>query len=125
MERIKEELIAIVAMLRDCHLSVEHKRAFIRTDGIPMLYVKAKTRKHYLHIEGMIVGDELRFYCKLTKSERNKHAHKNELIGWDNLYNEQPHIHYDEDERREYQEERISWEEIRATIERLERQDGN
>ncbi len=42
------------------------------------------------------------------------------MIGWDNLYNEQPHIHYDDDERREYREERISWEEIRTTIERVE-----
>ena len=125
MERIQEELSEIVTMLRDWQLSVERKKAFVRTDGVPMLYVRAKMRKHYLHIEGMIVGDELRFYCKLTKSERNKHAHKDELIGWDNLYNERPHIHYDEDERREYREEKISWEEIRATIERLGRHDGN
>lgn len=125
MGRIEEELIEIVTMLRDWQLIVERKKAFIRTDGVPMLYVRAKTRKHYLHVEGMIIGNELRFYCKLTKSERNKHAHKDELIGWDNLYNEWPHVHYDEDERREYREEKISWEEIRATIERLERRDGN
>ena len=125
MGRIEEELIEIVTMLRDWQLSVERKKASIRTDGVPMLYVRAKTRKHYLHVEGMIIGNELRFYCKLTKSERTKHAHKDELIGWDNLYNERPHVHYDEDERREYREEKISWEEIRATIERLERRDDN
>lgn len=125
MERIEEALGEIVTMLRDWQLSVERKKAFVRTDGVPMLYVRAKTREHYLHVEGMIINDELRFYCKLTKSERNKHAHKDELIGWDNLYNERPHIHYDEDDRREYQEERISWEEIRATIEKLEGRDGN
>lgn len=125
MGRIEEELIEIVTMLRDWQLIVELKKAFIRTDGVPVLYVRAKTRKHYLHVEGMIIGNEPRFYCKLTKSERNKHAHKDELIGWDNLYNEWPHVHYDEDERREYREEKISWEEIRATIERLERRDGN
>lgn len=125
MERIEKELSEIVTMLRDWQLSVERRRAFTRTDGIPMLYVRAKTREHYLHVEAMIVGDELRFYCKLTRSGRNKHAHKDELIGWDNLYNERPHVHYDEDKRREYREERIRWEEIRATIERLEEQDGN
>lgn len=125
MERIEEELNEIVTMLSDWQLSVEHKKVFIRTNRVPMLYIRAKTREHYLHIEGMIVGNELRFYCKLTKSERNKHAHKDELIGWDNLYNEQPHIHYDEDERREYRQEMIGWEEIRATIERLEGQGDN
>ena len=125
MGRIEEELGEIVTMLGDWQLSVERKMAFIRSDGAPMLYVRAKTREHYLHVEGMIVGDELRFYCKLTKSERNKHAHRDELIGWDNLYNERPHIHYSEDARREYREKRISWEEVKATIERLEGHSGN
>ena len=84
--------------------------------------LEQRTRVRYEH---KVSSYELRFYYKLTKSERTKHAHKDELIGWDNLYNERPHVHYDEDERREYREEKISWEEIRATIERLERRDDN
>ncbi len=64
MGRIEEELSEIVTMLGDWQLSIEREMAFIRSDGAPMLYVRAKTREHYLHIEGMIVGNELRFYCK-------------------------------------------------------------
>jgi hypothetical protein len=92
----------------------------MRTDGLPMLYLKARTQAHYLHIEGMVVENELRCYCKLTKSERNKHSYKDETIGWDNLYNHRPHVHFDEDARREYRQGRIEWDEIRSAIEGLE-----
>lgn len=101
-------------------VQIERAMTFTRADGKPMLYLKAKTRKHYLHVEGLMVNGELRFYCKLTQSTRNKHSHKDEIIGWDNLYNAQPHIHYDNGKRREYRMEPITWQEIKQTIGKLE-----
>ena len=101
---------------------IEYKRAFIRGDGLPMLYVKAKSDKYYVHIEGIIKEQELKCYIKLTEDNKNKHSHKDEIIGWDNLYEDRPHIHFDEDEKREYREEEISWDEIKETIIKIMRE---
>jgi len=121
LKRLEEELQEIERVLnRWGFASIEYRRVFLRTDGLPMLYLKARTEAHYLHIEGMVVENELRFYCKLTKSRRNKHSHKDEIIGWDNLYNDRPHVHFNEDARREYRQERIEWDEIRSAIEGME-----
>ena len=95
---------------------IEYKRAFIRGDGLPMLYVKAKSDKYYIHIEGIIKEQELKCYIKLTEDNKNKHSHKDEIIGWDNLYEDRPHIHFDEDKKRDYREDEISWDEIKETI---------
>lgn len=114
---IERELNNIVQMLRKWDISkIEYKRAFIRGDGLPMLYVKAKSDKYYAHIEGIIKEQELKYYIKLTENDKNKHSHKDEIIGWDNLYENRPHIHFDEDEKREYREEEISWDEIKEKI---------
>ena len=64
-------------MLREWGIfKVEYKRAFIRGDGVPMLYVKAKSSTYYVHIEGIIKEQELKCYMKLTESDKNKHSHK-------------------------------------------------
>lgn len=99
---------------------VERQQVFFRTDGIPMLYIRAKTQHYYLHIEGMPTRGQMQWYAKLTRSARNKHGHKEEIIGWDNLYHEQPHVHFDEDQRREYRAQPLTWDEIRQTLARLE-----
>lgn len=120
---IERELKKIVEVLRNWDLfKVEYKRAFIRGDGLPMLYVKAKSDKYYVHIEGIIKEQELKCYIKLTEDNKNKHSHKDEIIGWDNLYEDRPHIHFDEDEKREYREEEISWDEIKETIIKIMRE---
>ena len=117
MERIEKELENIVEVLRKWGIfKVEYKKAFIRGDGVPMLYVKAKSSKYYVHIEGVIKEQELKCYTKLTENNKNKHSHKDEIIGWDNLYEDHPHIHFNDDERREYMEEEISWGEIKEKI---------
>ena len=114
---IERELTNIVEMLRKWDIfKIEYKRAFIRGDGLPMLYVKAKSDKYYVHIEGIIKEQELKCYIKLTEDNKNKHSHKDEIIGWDNLYEDRPHIHFNEDEKRAYREEEISWDEIKETI---------
>jgi hypothetical protein len=99
---------------------IERQQIFMRTDGIPMLYIRAKTQHYYLHIEGMMKMGHVRWYAKLTQSIRNKHAHKDEIIGWDNLYHERPHVHFDEDQRREYHTQPLTWNDIRETLARLE-----
>lgn len=96
-----------------------YKRAFIRSDGLSMLYVKAKSSRYYIHIEGIIKGEELRCYIKLTENDKNKHSHKDEIIGWDNLYEDRPHIHFKEDKKREYREEKIRWSEIREKVQEI------
>ncbi len=117
MEMIERELTNIVEVLRKWDIfKIEYKKAFIRGDGLPMLYVKAKSDKYYAHIEGIIKEQELECYIKLTEDNKNKHSHKDEIIGWDNLYEDRPHIHFDEDEKREYREDEISWDEIKETI---------
>ena len=117
LERIERELENIVEVVKKWDIfKVEYKRAFIRGDGLPMLYVKAKSGKYYVHIEGVINEQELKCYTKLTENDKNKHSHKDEMIGWDNLYEDRPHIHFNEDERREYGEEEMSWDEIRERI---------
>ena len=118
---LRQQMNRIEVILRQwAHATVERKMVFVGTDGVPRLYMKARTRFHCLHVEGMISSGEFRFYAKLTKSGRNKHAHRDEIIGWDNLYHDRPHIHYNEDERREYRTEAISWAEIETTIRELE-----
>ncbi len=87
-----------------------------------MLYVKAKSNKYYVHVEGIIKERELKCYIKLTEDAKNKHSHKNEIIGWDNLYEDRPHIHFDGDEKREYRAEEISWDEIKETIIKIMRE---
>ena len=72
--------------------------------------------QYYVHIEGIIKGEELKCYTKLTKNDKNKHSHKDEIIGWDNLYEDRPHIHFNEDEKREYREEEICWDEIKEKV---------
>jgi hypothetical protein len=89
-------------------------------NAYPMLYIRAKTQRYYLHIEGMMKTGHVRWYAKLTQSIRNKHAHKDEIIGWDNLYHERPHVHFDEDQRREYHTQPLTWNDIRETLARLE-----
>jgi hypothetical protein len=56
---------------------------------------------------------EVQWYTKLTQSVCNKRGHKEEIIGWDNLYHERPHLHFDEDRRREYRTQLLTWSEIR------------
>ena len=117
MERIDRELKNIVKVLRRWGIfKVEYKRAFIRGDGLSMFYVKAKSNKYYVHIECITIGEELKCYIKLTENDKNKHGHKEEIIGWDNLYEDRPHIHFNEDEKREYREEEISWDQIKEKI---------
>ena len=123
MEMIERELTNIVEVLRKWDIfKIEYKRAFIRGDGLPMLYVKAKSDKYYVHIEGIIKEQELKCYIKLTEDNKNKHSHKDEIIGWDNLYGARPHIHFDGDKEREYREEEISWDEIKETIIKIMRE---
>ena len=117
MKRIERELGDILKVVKEWEtFRVEYKRAFIRSDGLPMFYVKAKSNKYYVHIEGIIKGEELKCYTKLTENDKNKHGHKDEIIGWDNLYEDRPHIHFNEDEKREYREEGICWDEIKEKI---------
>ena len=121
MKRLEEELQKIEDVLEEWHfVRIERKMTFIRTDGLPMLYLRARTKSHYLHIEGIVREDKFGFYCKLTKSNRNKHSHRDEIIGWDNLYNDKPHIHFDEDKERDYRDEEIIWEEIENMIREME-----
>ncbi|RZN37488.1 MAG: hypothetical protein EF813_05735 [Methanosarcinales archaeon] len=123
MELIEKELKNVVEVLRKWDIfRIEYKRAFIRGDGLPMLYVKAKSDKYYVHIEGIIKEQELKCYIKLTEDNKNKHSHKDEIIGWDNLYEDRPHIHFNEDEKREYREDEISWDEIKETIIKIMRE---
>lgn len=125
MERIERELGDILKVLEELEsFKVVYKRAFIRSDGIPMLYIKAKGSKYYVHIEGIIKGEELKCYIKLTENDKNKHSHKDEIIGWDNLYEERPHIHFNEDEKREYREEKIRWSEIKEKVMEIMRKEG-
>ena len=120
---IEKELKNVVEVLRKWDIfKVEYKRAFIRGDGVPMLYVKAKSDKYYVHIEGIIKKQELKCYIKLTEDDKNKHSHKNEIIGWDNLYEDRPHIHFDEDKKREYRDTELSWDEIKETIIKIMRE---
>ena len=117
MKRIERELEDILKVVNEWEtFKVEYKRAFIRSDGLPMLYLKARSNKYYVHIEGIIKGEELKCYIKLTENDKNKHGHKDEIIGWDNLYEDRPHIHFNEDERREYMKEELSWDEIKEKI---------
>jgi hypothetical protein len=118
LRRIERELEDILKVVNEWEtFKVEYKRAFIRSDGLPMLYVKAQSSdKYYVHIEGIIKGEELKCYTKLTENDKNKHSHKDEKIGWDNLYEDRPHIHFNEDEKREYREEEMCWEEIKEKI---------
>jgi len=116
LAKIEKELEEIVKALREWGLTIEYKMAFIRSDGLPMLYVKAKREKYYVHIEGIIKGKELKCYTKLTENDKNKHSHKDEIIGWDNLYEDRPHIHFNEDEKIEYREEEICWDEIKEKV---------
>jgi len=101
-------------------VQVERQQVFLRTDGIPMLYIRARTQRYYLHVEGMPKAAQVHWYAKLTESARNKHGHKDEIIGWDNLYHERPHLHFDEDRRRAYRTQPLTWSEIRETLARLE-----
>lgn len=57
------------------------------------------------------MNEELGFYAKWTKSPRNKHGHHKEIIGWDNLYHDVPHIHLKEDAIRE-NKTTITWEDV-------------
>ena len=117
MKRIERELEDILKVVKEWEtFKVVYKRAFIRSDGLPMLYLKARSNKYYVHIEGIIKGEELKCYIKLTENDKNKHGHKDEIIGWDNLYEDRPHIHFNEDEKREYREEGIYWNEIKEKI---------
>lgn len=117
MKRIERELEDILKVVKEWEtFKVEYKRAFIRSDGLPMLYLKARSNKYYVHIEGIIKGEELKCYIKLTENDKTKHGHKDEIIGWDNLYEDRPHIHFNEDEKREYREEGIYWNEIKEKI---------
>ncbi len=101
-------------------VQIERKLVFVRTDGLPMLYIRARTPHHYLHVEGMLRAEQVQWYARLTQNARNKHGHKEEIIGWDNLYHELPHLHFDEDRRREYRAYPLTWREIRDTLARLE-----
>ena len=101
-------------------MHVERQQVFVRTDGIPMLYIRAKTQRYYRHVEGMMKAGEVHWYAKLTPGVRNKHGHQEEIIGWDNLYHERPHLHFDEDRRREYRTQPLTWGEIRETLAHLE-----
>jgi hypothetical protein len=117
LERIERELEDILKVVKEWEtFKVVYKRVFIRSDGLQMFYVKAQSDKYYVHIEGIIKGEELKWYTKLTENDKNKHSHKDEIIGWDNLYEDRPHIHFNEDEKREYREEGIYWDEIKEKI---------
>jgi len=121
LEQLQAECDQISQVLENwTFVQIERKTVFLRTDGIPMLYMCARTKGYYLHIEGMLKAGQVRWYVKLTSSARNKHGHKDEIIGWDNLYHERPHVHFDEDRRREYRAHPIPWDEIRETLSRLE-----
>ena len=86
MKRIERELEDILKVVKEWEtFKVEYKRAFIRSDGLPMLYLKARSNKYYVHIEGIIKGEELKCYIKLTENDKTKHGHKDEIIGWDNF----------------------------------------
>jgi hypothetical protein len=122
LKRIERELEDILNVVKEWRIfKVEYKRAFIRSDGLPMLYVKAKSNKYYVHIEGIIKGEELKCYVKLTENDKNKHSHKDEIIGWDNLYEDRSHIHFNEDEKREYREKEIRCSEIKEKIREIMR----
>ena len=60
---------------------IERQQVFVRTDGIPILYIRAQTQRYYLHVEGMLKAGLVQWYAKLTQSARNKHGHKEEIIG--------------------------------------------
>jgi hypothetical protein len=121
LERVHQACDQIVYELESWPgVQVERQQAFMRTDGIPMLYIRAKTQRYYLHVEGLLKTGQIQWYAKLTQSARNKHGHKEEIIGWDNLYHERPHLHFDEDRRREYRTQLFTWGEIRETLARLE-----
>jgi len=125
LKKIEKELENILKIVEGWKIfRVEYKKAFIRSDGLAMLYVKAKSNKYYVHIECIIKDDGLKCYTKLTESDKNKHGHKDEIIGWDNLYNDRPHIHFNDDEKREYREEEISWSEIKEKIIEVMRKSG-
>ena len=57
-----------------------------------MLYIRAKTQRDYLHIEGMPKAGQVYWYTRLTESARNNKAVKEEIIGWDNYYHREHHI---------------------------------
>jgi len=121
LERLRHACDQIVHELESWPgVQVERQQVFLRTDGIPMLYICAKTQRYYLHVEGMPKTGQVQWYARLTQSARNKHGHKEEIMGWDNLYHERPHLHFDEDQRREYRTQLLTWSEIRETIARLE-----
>jgi hypothetical protein len=101
-------------------VQVERRQVFMRTDGLPMLYIRARTQRYYLHVEAMEKAGDVQWYAKLTQSARNKHGHQEEIIGWDNLYHERPHLHFDEDCRREDRTQLLTWSEIRETLARME-----
>ena len=85
MERLETELEEIVIVLEGGEsFKVVYKRTFTRSDGLPMLYIKAKSSNYYVHIECIIKGEDLKCYTKLTENAKNKHSHKDEIIGWDN-----------------------------------------
>lgn len=102
---IENELDRLVTIIREWKLSagvsIERAITFTRTDGRTMLYIKMAVGEYYLHVEGMLRNDQLGFYAKWTKSSRNKHGHREEIIGWDNLYHDVPHIHCEEGTIRE------------------------
>jgi hypothetical protein len=123
LERLEKELEELVTVLEGwASFKVVYKRTFTRSDGLPMLYIKAKSSIYYVHIEGIIKGEDLKCYTKLTENAKNKHSHKDEIIGWDNLYEDRPHIHFNEDEKREYREEEIRWNEIKIKIREILRE---
>jgi len=121
LERLQHAADQIVHELESWPgVQIDRQQVFMRTDGLPMLYIRAKTQRYYLHVEGMRKTELVHWYAKLTQSARNKHGHKEEIIGWDNLYHERPHLHFDEDRHREYRTQPLSWDEIRDTLARLE-----
>lgn len=92
-------------------LVVQYAETFTRTDGRAMLYVHAVLGEYHLHIEGLIQAAGPGFYIKFTRHPRNKHGHLDEIIGWDSLYNDAPHVHLHEDRIRQ-EWELFSWAEI-------------
>ncbi len=101
-------------------VQVERQQVFMRTDGIPMRYIRAKTPRYYLHVEAMMNTADVQWDAKLIQSARSKHGHKEKIIGWENLYHERPHAHLDADQRREYRTQPLTWSEIRDPLARLE-----